>query len=64
MKGNAGVLFERFLRDKVVMKQDLLGLWGKADRAPGAQQGFTGTLILGVSDCQEELGDFGETSYR
>lgn len=42
------------------MKQGLSGLWGKVERAKGAQQGFRGTLILKACDCQEELGDFGE----
>lgn len=44
----------------MVVKLGLSGLWGKAERAKGAQQGFTRALILKVSDCQEELGDFGE----
>lgn len=56
----AGVLFERFLHDKEVMEQDLSGLWGKAESYGGSAGFHRDSLILRVSDCQEELRDFGE----
>lgn len=53
-------MFERFLHDKEVMEQGMSGLWGKADSEGGSAGFLRDSLILRVSDCQEELRDFGE----